>query len=53
MIIAPGFACVCGRPIKPLDFDVTDEGIVLDCPECYRRLLEIERHVEVSLPEID
>jgi hypothetical protein len=40
--IHPACRCVCGHVLKGYDFDIRDDGITLDCPRCFTRLLEIE-----------
>jgi hypothetical protein len=49
--ICSGWRCICGRPLKAYDVGAVDDLIQIGCPRCYRRLLEIEREVEVILSE--
>jgi hypothetical protein len=39
--IHPYWRCVCGHPLKAYDIDIREGGIVLDCPRCGARLLEL------------
>jgi hypothetical protein len=40
--VVPRWCCPCGTPIKPFDFRIDGDEIVLDCRHCHVRLLEIE-----------